>query len=269
MPAGGGARRGSVALAAALLLAGCGAGSSTAEEPSRTTRPAASTTAAPTPTTTTTAATTTTPPTPAGTGAVVTAITDGDTIRVRTVAGADERVRLIGIDTPETRDPRQPVECFGREATAQTAALLPIGTAVTLELDVEHRDRYERLLAYVWRTSDGLHVNESLVASGWAAPFTVPPNVRYADRFSELGRSAREQGLGLWSACGGVDTPAAAMPPAPAAAAPGDCDANYVGACVPRSNSDLDCSDVGVRRFQVVGADPHGFDGDADGIACE
>jgi micrococcal nuclease len=210
---------------------------------------------------------------PEGVDAVVASITDGDTIRVE-LGGANEPVRLIGIDTPETRDPRTAVECFGREAAAQLAALLPIGTRVRLELDVEPRDRYDRLLAYVWRADDALHVNEALVAGGWAAPYRYPPNVRYADRFSALGSEARAEGRGLWGACGGADTPAAAASPpaagpAPAPAPATGCDPNYAGACVPVVGHDLDCADVGVRGFRVVGADPHGFDGDGDGIACE
>ena len=133
--------------------------------------------------------------------AVVASITDGDTVRVHMSDGVNEPVRFIGIDTPETRDPRRGVECFGNEATAQTASLLPVGTPVRLEFDVEERDRYDRLLAYVYRADDGLFVNEALVAGGWAAPYRFPPNVRYADRFSDLGAQARAQGLGLWGAC--------------------------------------------------------------------
>lgn len=145
---------------------------------------------------------------PPGTDAVVTSVTDGDTIVVRTTAGATERVRFIGIDTPETRDPRRPVECFGREASARTAALLPPGTAVRLEPDVEARDRYGRLLAYVWRAADAVFVNRVLVEDGWAVPYRYPPNVRYADLFSRLGAEARVAARGLWQACGGADTPA-------------------------------------------------------------
>ena len=78
--------------------------------------------------------------------------------------GRDERVRLIGIDTPETVDPRKPVQCFGKEASDHTKALLPAGTAVRLERDAEARDRYDRLLAYVYRASDGLFVNLELGA---------------------------------------------------------------------------------------------------------
>lgn len=138
---------------------------------------------------------------PVGLDATVTSVTDGDTIRVRTAAGASERVRLIGIDTPESVDPRQPVECFGREASAQTKDLLPAGTRVRLEPDSERRDRFGRLLAYVWRHDDGLFVNAWLVDGGWATPFRVPPNVRYADDLSRLGAAARAADRGLWRAC--------------------------------------------------------------------
>jgi micrococcal nuclease len=198
-------------------------------------------------------------------------VTDGDTVRVRLGGGRVERVRLIGIDTPELHDPRRAVECFAAEASAQTQRLLPAGTAVRLESDVEPRDRFGRLLAYVWRVDDELFVNEALVEGGWAVPYRYPPNVRYADRFSRLGSDAREAGRGLWGACD-PGTPAATTTtvPSPGVAPPGDdCDPNYDGACVPISASDLDCSDVPVRDFRVVGTDVHRFDGDHDGVACE
>jgi micrococcal nuclease len=125
----------------------------------------------------------------------VTRVVDGDTIRL-----GEERVRLIGVDTPETRRPGTPVECFGRQATALTKRLVE-GRRVRLELDVEHRDRYGRLLAYVRRADDGLHVNAELVRRGYAQVMTVPPNVRHAERFLALQREARARGRGLWSAC--------------------------------------------------------------------
>jgi micrococcal nuclease len=212
---------------------------------------------------------------PDGIDATVTSVTDGDTIRVRTAAGADERVRLTGIDTPETKDPRTVVECFGKEASAHTASLLPAGTSVRLERDVELRDRFGRMLAYVWRTDDARLVNEVLIAEGWAAPYRYPPNVKYADHFSALGADARAAGAGLWGACGGVDTPAGSSTPPPVAATPaptvdgGGCDPNYAGACVPVSSADLDCADVGAQSFTVVGTDRHRFDGNHDGVACE
>jgi micrococcal nuclease len=132
--------------------------------------------------------------------AVVGVVVDGDTIDVR-IGGRDERVRLIGIDTPETKRPDTPVECFGAEATARTEALLPPGTEVRLERDVVARDDYGRLLAYVRRASDDLFVNEALVRDGYALVSTFPPNVAHAETFVEAARRAESDGAGLWSAC--------------------------------------------------------------------
>jgi micrococcal nuclease len=128
-------------------------------------------------------------------------VVDGDTVVARLPAG-DEKVRLIGIDTPETVDPRKPVQCFGHEASDRTKALLPPGTAVRLERDVEARDRYGRLLAYVYRVRDGTFVNLALAEEGFAHPLTIPPNVAYASRFAAAAAAARTAGKGLWSACG-------------------------------------------------------------------
>lgn len=141
--------------------------------------------------------------------AQVTEVVDGDTIDVilRSVpeelsgelaVGDTVRVRYIGIDTPETDHPSQPVEEFGHEASAFNESLVG-GKIVYLELDVQHRDRYQRLLAYVYLDSQGYAmVNAILVAMGFATASTYPPNVRYADVFRELERTARELGLGLW-----------------------------------------------------------------------
>ena len=144
---------------------------------------------------------------PAG-PATVARVVDGDTVEVR-VAGRVEPVRLIGIDTPETSDPRRPVECFGAEATARTSALLPEGTEVVLERDVEARDRYDRLLAYVYRKEDGLFVNLALVEEGYAVSATYPPNVAHRDELGAAAAAAREAGRGLWERCGGPVVPAA------------------------------------------------------------
>src|SRR4051794_30500426 len=93
--------------------------------------------------------------------ATVVRVIDGDTV-VLDIGGSEEHVRLIGIDTPETKKPDHPVECFGPEASARTTELLPKGTAVRLERDVEPRDRFDRLLAYVYRASDDLFIERSL-----------------------------------------------------------------------------------------------------------
>jgi micrococcal nuclease len=223
-------------------------------------------TATPAPTTARPARAATSVELPAGIDAEVVSVTDGDTITARLDTGDTEKVRLIGIDTPETKDPRTVVECFGTEASARTHALLPTGTAIRLETDVDRRDRYGRFLAYVWRVGDGLFVNEALVKGGWAAPYRYPPNVKYADRFSRLGAEARAANAGLWGACGDTNTPATST--ARGSGTESGCDPNYAGACVPISATDLDCSDIGARDFRVVGTDVHRLDGNHDGIAC-
>jgi micrococcal nuclease len=120
-------------------------------------------------------------------------VTDGDTIRVRLDGGGVERVRYIGVDTPERG------RCFARQATAANARLL--GRRIRLEYDADRRDRYGRLLAYV-RGRDGRMINAELVRGGFAVPLTVAPNVRQAARLRRLAREARLAGRGLWGACG-------------------------------------------------------------------
>jgi|688.fasta_scaffold36144_7 micrococcal nuclease len=132
---------------------------------------------------------------------------DGDTIDVR-IGYKRQRIRLLGIDTPETKDPRKPVQCFGREASERTDKLLPPGTIVQLEHDLEKHDAYNRLLAYVWRASDGLFVNLDLVAGGYADILSIPPNTAHADEFRAAMTAAKATPAGLWATCGGPDKPA-------------------------------------------------------------
>ena len=126
-------------------------------------------------------------------------VVDGDTIIAR-VAGRRERIRYIGIDTPESVKPDTPVQCFALAASRRNKRLIG-GRKVTLRFDVERRDRYGRLLAYVYRDPDGLFVNADLVRGGYAVPMTIPPNVRHSAEFARLAREARRAGRGLWSAC--------------------------------------------------------------------
>ena len=121
--------------------------------------------------------------------------------------GSQERIRLIGIDTPESKRPNTPIECFATEASHALESLLPKGTPVSIELDVEHRDRYGRLLGYVIRSSDGLFVNHEMVRSGMATALTFPPNIAYSDQFVAAAQGARSNAVGLWSSCDGGHEP--------------------------------------------------------------
>jgi micrococcal nuclease len=139
------------------------------------------------------------PPASASSNGRVTRVVDGDTIHVL-VGGRDENVRYIGVDTPESVKPGTPVQCFAKRASAYNERLVA-GEQVRLVLDAEHRDRYGRLLAYVYRERDGLFVNAALVRGGYAVPLTIPPNVAHADEFRQMAATARRKGRGLWSSC--------------------------------------------------------------------
>jgi micrococcal nuclease len=144
---------------------------------------------------------------PAGTARVVRPV-DGDTIVVD-IDGHEEPVRFIGIDTPESVKPDSPVECYGPEAKKRTAELLPAGTRVRLERDVEARDRYDRLLAYVIRDEDDLFVNRLLVEEGYAESIAFPPNTTRQGELDAAEAEARGDDRGLWATCGGTDVPLA------------------------------------------------------------
>jgi micrococcal nuclease len=135
--------------------------------------------------------------------ATVTNVVDGDTIDVR-ISGRDERVRLIGIDTPETNKPNTPIECYGPEASAFTTSLLPVGSTVRIERDIVGRDDYGRLLGYVHLPTDhsaGTFINMEIIRMGYATPLTIEPNSTFANDFAEAARDAEAAGLGLWTAC--------------------------------------------------------------------
>ena len=134
--------------------------------------------------------------------ATVDRVVDGDTVDM-IIDGTEERVRLIGIDTPETKKADTPVECFGPEATAFTQSLLPEGTPVYLERDVEARDIYGRLLAYAYVVESGAFVNLEIVRGGYAQTLTIPPNVAHTSEFVDAARAAERDNVGLWAACSG------------------------------------------------------------------
>ena len=196
-------------------------------------------------------------------GAVVERVVDGDTVRVL-VDGQPETVRLVGIDTPETVAPNRPVECFGPEASARLAEILPEGQPVTIETDPtqDERDRFDRLLGYVYPGDESESANEALVASGHARVFVfggVPFD--QADEFMRREAQARSESLGLWGACQAENAP-----PQEQAMTAAACDPNY-GGCIAPPPPDLDCSDID-EPIEVRGADRHRLDGDGDGIAC-
>lgn len=140
---------------------------------------------------------------------IVTKITDGDTLKV-IYKDENTGVRLIGIDTPESRanpkakkdalrsgDDVRTITALGKKATAFTKSLVSKGDEVTLEFDAQKRDKYGRLLAYVY-LKDGRMLNEEIIRGGYASPMTIPPNVKYAELFQKAYKEARGKKRGLW-----------------------------------------------------------------------
>jgi endonuclease YncB( thermonuclease family) len=202
-------------------------------------------------------------------GGQVASVYDGDTL---TLANS-QRVRLLQIDTPELGSG----ECYSRAARSELLSLAPLGSLAGLESDprLDQRDRYGRLLRYVWRK--GKNVNVELVRRGAATPyFYGGDRGKYADTLMAAAKLAKAGKRGLWKACPGTKldpygsvTTSRSGPPATKSPASGKCDPSYRGVCIPPPPPDLDCDDVPYSGFSVVGSDPHGFDGDGDGVGCE
>lgn len=136
---------------------------------------------------------------PGSPGTLVVKVIDGDTIEIE----GGQKVRYLGVDTPETKDPRKPVQCFGKEAGNKNRTLVE-GKRVILEKDISDADKYGRLLRYAYLPlPDGslLFVNDFLIREGFAKVLTIPPDVKYAEQFLEAQRNAREAKLGLWKMC--------------------------------------------------------------------
>ena len=196
-------------------------------------------------------------------------VIDGDTIEVQ--LHGTTGIRLIGIDTPETVHPTEPVGCFGLAASSFTKRMLE-GQMVRLEYDVERSDHYGRTLAYVF--VDGLLFNRTLVARGYAQVTTYPPNEKYVDRFLTARRGAREANRGFWGRCSNrpdgdaLATSNGGRTGGVSGTGDGRCDLSYSGACIPVFPPDIDCPDVGAEGFRSTASDPHGFDADG-GIACD
>jgi micrococcal nuclease len=140
---------------------------------------------------------------PARFDATVVHVSDGDTITVEFGTGGlgerTEKVRILGADTPEVVDPRKPVQCYGPEASAYTKARLAPGTRVTLETDAEVRDKYGRLLAYVY-VGDARYDDE-LLRLGFARLLIIPPNGVHARAMLGAELEARAARRGLWGVC--------------------------------------------------------------------
>lgn len=213
------------------------------------------------------------------TEATVVSVSDGDTVRVE-IDGETESLRLILVDTPETRDPNDPVECYGAEATEFMKALLPEGTTVYLEQDISDRDRYGRMLRYVWLKGDddkAYLVNEILVRQGYAVLYTYPPDVKYVDQIRAAQNAAVEEQAGLWAQCGGADTPLESTSVAEQSTQAGPANTETTTSSGVDSNADRDCGDFATHAeaqafFESQGgpaSDPHRLDQDNDGIACE
>ena len=132
-------------------------------------------------------------------GILVTEVIDGDTFRLET----GETVRMVGIDTPETVDPRRPVGCFGKEASNETKSLLT-NKRVILQKDITDKDKYGRILRLVYLILDNgdlLFVNDYLVRDGFAKAYTYPPDIKYDSKFKDAEAGAKMNKKGMWEKC--------------------------------------------------------------------
>jgi micrococcal nuclease len=179
-------------------------------------------------------------------------VVDGDTVHVN-VGGRDEKVRLIGIDTPEVG------QCGAAKATA-LARRIAQGRAVTLVGDATQatRDRYGRLLAYVW-IQKGPDLGYQQLARGYARVYVYDKPFRRLPAYRRAEQIGRARPDSIWRSCSAATTP----PPQK------NCDPSYPTVCIPPPPPDLDCADIPYKNFRVLPPDPHHFDGDHDGIGCE
>jgi endonuclease YncB( thermonuclease family) len=192
----------------------------------------------------------------------VTRVVDGDTIDVRLTSGKRDRVRLIGIDTPESG------ACYASTASAR-ARQLALSKAVVLKGDPtqDTRDRYGRLLAYVWLPG-GKDLGYHLIASGHAMVYVYRTSFLRLSAYRNAEAAAQSAARGQWSVCGAPT----ALPAPPTTPPPlsNNCHSAY-SPCLPIV-ADLDCPDIramGVAPVRVLGSDPYRLDGDNDGLGCE
>jgi micrococcal nuclease len=189
-------------------------------------------------------------------------VIDGDTIKLEN----GEAVRYLGIDTSETVHPSKPVQCFGKEASAKNRELVE-GKLVKLEKDITDRDKYGRLLRYVW--VGDLFVNDELVRQGYAYAYTYPPDVKYSEQFVQAQQEARGNNRGLWLGC--LEQEVVEEKPSPPA------ESTSPQEEIICSYNTYNCSDFSTHAeaqgvFEYCGGvanDIHRLDTDKDGLACE
>ena len=189
-------------------------------------------------------------------------VIDGDTIKLEN----GEIVRYLGIDTPETVHPSKPVQCFGKEASAKNKELVE-GKLVKLEKDITDRDKYGRLLRYVW--IGDLFINDEFVRQGYAYAYTYPPDVKHNEQFVQAQQEARENNRGLWQSCLEQEVVEEKLsPPAEFTPPKGEIICSYNAYNCSDFNTQVEAQGV----FEYCGGvanDIHRLDADKDGIACE
>ncbi len=198
-------------------------------------------------------------------------VVDGDTIDV-SLNGKTERLRLIGIDTPETVDPRKTVQCFGKEASDKAKEMLT-GKKVTLEADPTQgdRDKYGRLLRYLF-IENGPHYNKWLVENGYAHEYTYNTPYKYQKEFKKAEKIAREGSKGLWSAntCNGDTTKTAGAAPTttlPIVPTPTTPSTTSVYTCnCSKTCANLSCEEA---QYQLDTCGCSARDANKDGMACD
>ncbi len=203
-------------------------------------------------------------------------VVDGDTFEIE----GGEKIRMIGIDTPETVDPRKSVQCFGKEASNKTKELLE-GKTVRLVKDVSERDKYQRLLRYVY--VGDIFINDLLVRDGFAKSSSYPPDIKFQEQFRQSEEVARNGKVGLWSSLCDTPTitpvPQTPVPLVPQAQkAPATTKAPVATKAPTKtttcSSNIYNCSDFSTCSeaqavFNQCSTDVHGLDRDKDGIPCD
>lgn len=192
----------------------------------------------------------------------VTRVVDGDTIEIT----GGRKLRYIGINTPESVDPRRPVQCFGKEASERNKELV-LGKQVEIEKDVSETDKFGRLLRYVYL--DNVMVNERLVQEGYAYASSYPPDVKYQDRFRAAQEKARVENKGLWASCQGsapTAKPQQSSSKTSSVTAQTQGSGGFICDCG-KSCSQINSCDEAYYQLSTCGCKTR--DSDGDGVPCE